>query len=268
MRRLGFCLIFSLYFSGVNAQPSHTSDPNTIAQAAYKQTAFKRGEVLNYRMHYGWVDAGWVKIKVENETREVGGRKTFHFVGTGESNKTFDLFFKVRDRYESYVDEESLTPWIFIRRVNEGGFLIHQDYIFNPSKKKVDTGNNLSYDIPENCQDMTSAFYFARCLNYDHAKIGEVFSINSFIDKEVFTIKIRYMGRDTISTTLGRIACIRFCPILQKGRIFKRSEDLIAWISDDANRIPVRVQAKILVGSVKMDLQSYENLANPLAKLK
>jgi len=254
MARLALCLIFFLS----HLLPQKATSP---------KRAYVRGEVLTYRMHYGWIDAGWVKIEVQNEAREVGGKKTYHFVGTGESNKTFDLFFKVRDRYESYVDEESQLPWIFIRRVNEGGFLIHQDYIFNPWKKKVDVGNGTCYDVPENCQDMVSAFYYARGLNYSAAKPGDVFPIASFVDKEVFNLKIRYMGKDTISTTLGKIACIRFCPILQKGRIFKRPEDLNAWISDDANRIPIRVQAKILVGSVKMDLTSYSNLANPLAKV-
>ncbi len=234
----------------------------------FNHDAFKRGEMLKYRMHYGWIDAGWVSIEVKNEAREVGGRKTFHFVGIGESQGAFDFFFKIRDRYESYVDEETLAPWIFVRRVNEGGFIINQDYIFDQYKKKVDTGNNNVYDIPDYCQDMTSAFYYARCLNYDNAKEGDVFTINSFVDKEVFPIKIRYVGRETIDSDVGKIKCIKFHPILQKGRIFKHEEDLNAWISDDKNHIPIRAQAKILVGSIKMDLMSYENLATPLAKIE
>jgi len=231
----------------------------------YNHEAFKRGEVLNYRLHYGWIDAGIINIEVKDEAREIGGRKTFHIVGVGESKGTFDFFFKVRDRYESYIDEEAMVPWIFIRRVNEGGFIINQDYIFNHYKKKVDIGNNTTFDVPEYCQDMISAFYFARCMDYSKAKEGDVFTINGFVDKEVFPIKIRYVGKETIETDVGKVNCIKFRPILQKGRIFKHEEDLNVWITNDKNHIPVRAQAKILVGSVKMDLIGYSNIANPLA---
>ena len=262
-----------ILFAGLAFRP----DPSTFSQVetpakdetlrTYKHDAFKRGETLKYRMHYGWLDAGIVTIEVKDEAREIGGRKTYHVVGTGETKGSVDFFFKIRDRYESYIDEEALAPWIFIRRVNEGGYKINQDYIFNHYKKKVDVGNNAVYDIPEYCQDMTSAFFYARCLDYSKAKEGDVFTINSFVDKEVFTVKIRYIGRETIDSDVGKIKCLKFRPILQKGRIFKHEEDLNVWITDDKNHIPVRAQAKILVGSVKMDLMEYSNLANPISKV-
>ena len=72
---------------------------------------------------------------------------------------------------------------------------------------------------------------------------------------------------DSISTSLGKFKCILFRPVIQKGRIFKDEEDLNVWISDDANRIPIRAQANILVGSVKMDLKDYKGIAHPMAKL-
>ena len=112
---------------------------------------------------------------------------------------------------------------------------------------------------------MLSAFYYARCIDYSIAKEGDVFTINGFVDKEVFPIKIRYVGKETIDSDIGKVRCLKFRPILQKGRIFKREEDLNVWITDDKNHIPVRAQAKILVGSIKMDLESYAGLANPLA---
>lgn len=266
-----------LFITALLAGFAFRTDPTASSQVepaakdetlrAYKHDAFKRGEMLKYRMHYGWIDAGFISIEVKDEAREIGGRKTFHVVGIGESKGSVDFFFKIRDRYESYIDEEAMAPWIFIRRVNEGGYKINQDYIFNHYKKKVDVGNNTVYDIPEYCQDMTSAFYYARCMDYSNAKEGDIFTINSFVDKEVFAVKIRYVGRETIDSDVGKIKCIKFHPILQKGRIFKHEEDLNVWITDDKNHIPVRAQAKILVGSVKMDLMEYTNLANPIAKV-
>jgi hypothetical protein len=79
-------------------------------------------------------------------------------------------------------------------------------------------------------------------------------------------MKIKLIGRETIATDIGEIRCLKFRPIVQRGRVFKQEEDMTVWISDDANHLPVRAQADILVGSIKMDLSAVMNLANPLAK--
>lgn len=226
--------------------------------------AFKRGEVLKYRVHYGIMNAGEAVIQILEEDRKIGGRSTFHVVGTGYTISAFDWFYKVRDKYESYIDEDAILPWVFIRRVNEGGYLINQDYVFNHHKNLVDANGKI-FSAPEDVQDMISAFYYARTIDFSNAKKGDVFSIVSFVDNEVFELKIKYVGKETIKSDIGKIRCIKFRPIVQQGRVFKKEEDLNVWITDDLNRIPVRAEAKILVGSVKMDLMQYSNLANPLA---
>jgi hypothetical protein len=233
----------------------------------FKNEAFKKGEVLKFMLHYGFIDAGEAILEVRDEEREIGGRKVYHMVGLGYSKGSFDWFYKVRDRYETYVDEKALVPWVFIRRVNEGGYIINQDYIFNHYKKKVDIGEGKVFDTPENVQDMLSAFYFARCIDFSNAKPGDIYTIPAFVDKEVYPMKIKFVGKETIKTDLGKIRCLKFRPVVQKGRIFKKEEDLNVWITDDKNHIPVRAQADILVGSIKMDLISYSNLANPISKV-
>ncbi len=227
--------------------------------------AFKVGEVLTYHLKYGLIDAGVAQLEVKDETKKVAGRNVYHIIGNGYSHGTFDWFFKVRDRYESYIDKDALVPWVFIRRVDEGGTKFSQDYVFNHFTKKVDVGKGETYDIKENTQDMISAFYAARNIDFSKAKEGDIFTLNSFVDKEQWPLKIKYVGKETIKTGLGKFKCIKFRPIVQKGRIFKKEEDLNVWITDDKNHIPVRAQAKILVGSIKMDLHSYSGLANPLA---
>jgi hypothetical protein len=229
-----------------------------------KNEAFKRGEKLIYRMHYGFINAGEVVMEVTNENKLMGGRNTFHVMGIGTTNSSFDLFFKVRDRYESYIDEEAIVPWLFIRRVSEGGYKISQNMVFSHFKKYVDSDGK-KFDVPENVQDMTSAFYYARTIDYSNAKEGDVFEFPCFVDNETWPLKIKYLGKETIKSDIGKIRCIKFCPVVQKGRIFKKEEDMTAWISDDKNRVPVRAEAKVLVGSIKMDLTDYSGLANPLA---
>lgn len=233
-----------------------------------KNEAFKRGEVLNFKMYYGIIDAGVASLTVTDEAKDFAGRKTFHIVGLGKSQGAFDWFFKVRDRYETYIDEKAIVPWIFTRRISEGSYTCSQDYVFNHFTEKVNTGNNEVFETGPNMQDMLSAFYHARTLDLSTAKPGDLFSINAFVDKEIFPVKIKFIARETITTDLGTFKCLKFRPIIQQGRVFKHEEDLNVWISDDKNHIPILGQANVLVGSVKMELTSYSGLANPISKIK
>lgn len=229
-------------------------------------TAFKEGEILTYKLHYGMIDAAEATLEVKPTIAKIGTRSCYHIVGNGVSKGTFDLFFKVRDKYETFMDKDALIPWIFNRNCNEGGYLIYQNYFFNHYANKVDVGNGETHSFTDNTQDMISAFYAARNMDFSSAKIGDVFALNCFIDKENWPLQIRYIGKETIDSEVGKIRCLKFRPIVQKGRVFKKEEDLTIWISDDKNHIPVRGQAKILIGSVKMDLISFKNINNPIAK--
>ncbi|MBK6521338.1 MAG: DUF3108 domain-containing protein [Sphingobacteriaceae bacterium] len=225
-------------------------------------TAFKEGEVLTYRLHYGALNAGVAVLEVKPQLLDVSGRKVMHIVANGYTNGAADWFFKVRDRYETYMDRDAMVPWLFVRRVDEGGFKFSQDYVFNHYTKKVDIGNGEKFDVPSGIQDMVSAFYTARSLDLSNAKPGDLFSLNRFVDKEIWPVKIKFIGRETIKTDIGKFKCLRFRPVVQKGRIFKSEDDLNVWISDDKNHIPMRVQANIIIGSIKMDITSAKNLSN------
>lgn len=265
---IGFALSLFLFFTEEPALPAIPEKVATIDLPTKTNDAFKAGEVLSYRLHYGIIDAGVAIIEVMPEIKDFGGHKVYHVVGNGYSKGTFNWFFKVKDRYETYIDKDALVPWYFVRRCDEGGYIINQDYIFNHYTKKVDVGDGKQYDVPVGIQDMLSSFYYARNIDFTTAKEGTIYEIPSFVDKQNWTLKIKYVGKETIDTDVGKFRCLKFRPIIQTGRIFKKEEDLNVWITDDKNHIPIRAQAKILVGSIKMDLTSYKNLANTTAKVE
>nr|HPI55543.1 DUF3108 domain-containing protein [Chitinophagaceae bacterium] len=124
--------------------------------------------------------------------------------------------------------------------------------------------NGKMVDIWQNTQDMLSGFYLARTMDLGNAKEGQLFSVPTLVDGEMYNLQIKFKGRETIKTSFGKIKCLKFVPVLQKGRIFKREEDMVVWLSDDKNHIPIRAKADILFGSLKVDLTSYGGLMNPI----
>lgn len=258
---LSFLLLIGMAGQEVEAQPE--SKLRTL-----EQKAFRAGEVLEYRMHYGIIDAGEARLEIMPDLKTFGPRTTYHVVATGSSTGAFDWFFKVRDRYESYIDTHSIVPWLFVRRVNEGGYKISQDVSFNHAKNTA-TSNKATIPTPENVQDLVSAFYYSRTLDFTNAQPGDLFAFDAYLDDEVFPMKIKFVGREELRTKHGTIRCIKFHPQLLEGRVFKDKDDMTVWISDDDNKIIIRAQAEILVGSVKMDLKNFSGLANEMtAKVK
>lgn len=270
MKKVIFTSILSLSFLGAMAVPAAIDYTLSAAGSfrSVKNQAFKVGEELRYRLHYGAIDAGEVNIKVENSSKKVKGRSLLHVVAEGKSLPTFDMVYKVRDRYESYIDRDGMFPWVFVRRVNEGGYKINQDYTFFQHKNQVDLGkDNKLAKVPSFVQDMVSAYYYARTLDFDNIKPGKVYTIPTFVDEETFDLKVKFIGMETIKLRKGKFKCMKFQPVVIEGRTFKKSDDLEVWITADKNRIPILVKANIFLGSIKMEVVEYKNLLNPIAKV-
>lgn len=229
-----------------------------------RNVAFQSGEVLSFKVYYNmgriWVGAGSVVFSTSTET--VNGRKAYHVVGDGKTYKSYEWFFKVRDRYETYIDAETMLPLKFIRNVNEGGYKIYENVTFNHQNGQAVTTKGV-YTIPRCAQDVLSAIYYARNIDYSKYHPGDKIPFTMFLDNEVYNLYIKYLGKERIKTRYGTFNTIKFSPTLIEGTIFKGGDKMMVWVSDDENHVPVRVDSPILVGSIKVDLIGYQNLRNP-----
>ena len=266
MKRFTFSVLLIFLVNSTVYTAKEQGKIETYSFRSVTNNAFSIGEKLTYKLHYGFINAGEARLEVKGCSKKIKGRELLHVVGTGRSISAFDWFFKVRDRYESYLDAKSVFPWLFIRRVNEGGITFNQDYTFYQHKQKVSDGEK-QFSVPHNIQDMISSYYYARTLDFQNAKRGDIFEFNTLVDGEVYPLKIKYLGKENIKTKKGEFRCLKFCPVVQTGRIFKKEEDLIVWISDDKNKIPLLAKAKIIFGSVKMEIIDFDGLRNPTSKL-
>ena len=256
--------LFSVSFNSKALIPLEADELPSYPEVSH--SAFQVGEKLTYKVHYGLIDAGEAVLELKPTPYTFSGRQALHAVGTGTSIGAFDTFFKVRDKYETFIDEKGVFPWYFKRRVNEGGYKVEQDYTFNHSGGKVTTHKKVTHEVPMGVQDMISAFYYARTFDYSNATKGDIFEIPTFLDDELYTLKIKFLGKETIKIRNGKYDCLKFVPVVQKGRIWKDENDLNVWISDDKNKVPVLAKTKLLVGSIKMELTDHAGLAHKIAR--
>lgn len=231
-----------------------------------REDAFDVGEWFKFRIHYGIVTAGYATLEVKEAVRN--NKKVFHAVGRGYTTGMSKLFFKVEDTYESYFDKVTGKPYQFVRKIDEGGYTKNQEGFFNQDKNTIlvkdyknKTENNFS--TPEQVQDIVSTFYYLRNHpNIDKLKVGESISIDMFFDNETTKFKLKYLGTEDLDTKFGTVPTMIFRPLVQSGRVFKEEESLTVWISDDDNKLPIRIKASLAVGSLKADLESFKGLKN------
>lgn len=238
-------------------------------------TTFKAGEELSYKILYNWgaiwMNAGEAKFSVE--LSEINKKQVYHFVGLGSTYPKYDWFYKVRDRYESYADTSSLKPLRFKREANEGGSYTYDDYVFLQNKHLVYTTSKRnrkeikkdSIHINSCTNDVMTAIYYARCLDFSKYKSLDTIPITFVLDGKVYPSYIRYIGKEIITSELyGMVRCIKFKQKLIDGTLFKGGEEMTVWVTDDKNKVPVYVETPIVVGSVKAKLYKAENLKSKL----
>jgi hypothetical protein len=233
-----------------------------------RNNTFRPGEQLTFKVYYTlagvYVPAGEATFTVGLE--RMSNKPVYHITGDGKTYNFYDSFFKVRDKYESFIDTATLQPYKFIRNVYEGGYKKYENVSFNQATNTAVSAEGVT-KVPSCIQDVLSSMYYARNIEFNKYKVDDKIPFTMFLDNEIYNLYIRYLGKETIRTKYGKFRAIKFKPLLIKGTIFEGGEKMVVWVSDDANRIPLRVESPISVGSVKVDMMNYQNLRYPLSAL-
>ncbi len=233
------------------------------AQVKPDLEAYGQGEYLQYTLRYGSVSAGEAVLQVDDKTEIIGGRPHNRIVISGRSFAFFDAFYRVRDHYETYVDQKTLLPSIFIRNVSEGSYQKKEYYLFNQARQVVKSGDK-EIAVGPQTHDLVSAFYYLRCIDFSKAKVGTFVPIEAFFDEEKFPLGITYMGVVNVTTGLGTFRCRYFKPKLVEGRIFTNQSDMSIYVTDDDNQLPIRIESFVYLGYVRADLKKFKGLRHPL----
>ncbi len=234
-----------------------------------QESSYQVGEKVEYTIHYGIIQGGVASLELKRDTLE--GKEVRRSVFIGRTTGIADVFFKVMDIYESYMDPETELPLLSVRNISEGRYKRYNEVIFD-HKTRPDSAI-LTSDLTgvhitqQGIHDILSCFYYFRnhYLPYnDTLKKGDTITIVTWFTDEFYPIRMRYQGQEEVKTKVGRIKCIKFNPVTEVGRLFKTEDDVSFWFSADKNFLPVKVRFDIFVGAFIVEAVNYEGLVNPL----
>lgn len=243
----------------------------TSFSGTQNESAYQGGEWFKFRMSYSnFLKAGNATLSVKEKSLK--GEPVYHVVGKGWTTGPIKWFFKVDDRYETFIDKETELPKRFIRKIDEGGHTKDIEINFDQEARKAyvnDKKRNKKKVIAteKDVQDMVSAFYYLRNhYETDEIEEGDMVRLNMFFDDENFNFQLKFLERETIRTDFGDIKALKFRPYVKADRVFKEQESLTIWISADENKIPLRIKADLVVGSLRADLEAFKGLKHSFKK--
>lgn len=261
--------ILILFVLSVNNQDTYTCKPRDLNKVAtFKgNKAFTFGEKLTYKLKYSLyfnINVGEVTFEVKDKPRMQRGRPHYHITAAGSSYSFYSGFFEFNDRYETTIDIEKFLPTVSIRIINEGNYHNFKNVVFDHDKKVVKATTGETFKTRNFTQDILSAIYLSRTFDFQNAKYGDSFMINTFIDDSTYYVGVKVAGRENVKTKVGTFRCLILKPILVVDRVFQSDEGMTLWVTDDDNKIPVKAYSGIKIGAVKAELTNYSGLKNAL----
>jgi Protein of unknown function (DUF3108) len=231
-----------------------------------EQTSFTTGEHIEYRVHYGFVNAAEAIVDVDNKFQNANGRQCYKVNIVARTVGMTDWFTKVRDVWTSYIDSAMILPQMFYQKKEEGNYKNEQKIIFNHTAntaKQYDIDEK-SFQLPDNVQDVVSGYYYLRTIDFSKMAIGESVPVIFFFEGEVYNMRLKYRGKEVLKTKFGKINTFKITPQLPKNNFFQDEESVKLWVTDDANKIPVRAEVELKIGAITLDLRKYSGLRNEM----
>ena len=244
---LTFFLLNYFYFNG-----------NSQNLKILPNNSYSDNEYLEYDMRYGFIVGGEVILTLTaSDTNDI---KVYHLTGSAKTVGIADKIYKVKDIYESFFNENNCLPVLAIRNISEGHYKYYDEVRYNRQNNTIISRRNGVKKVPENVMDMASVFYYIRRIDFSNIKENQSIKLETYFSDGLFPLEVFYRGKEIIETKWGKIQCLKFAPIVEPGRVFKKKDDMLIWYTDDTNRIPIRVTLGMLIGHVEVELKNYSNL--------
>lgn len=271
MKRLAFGILTVLFLS------AFLQEGNELFPLI-KNESFKRGEVIHFKMTYGIFTVGKGSVNIAPNYYKINNRDCFKVDVRGKTVGMVDWVADVDDQWGAYIDTAALIPHQFYRKIREGNYKKDEWTNFDHQNKKIEvksfnhkTGKYKDpqyFDAPEHIRDMIGGFLYLRVMDFSKLKVGDTVAISGFFEDEFYKMNIVYKGKENIKLKVGKVRALKFQPVMPKNKVFDGENSVTAWFSDDRNRIPLKIDANMFIGSAGVELVEYSGLKNPLSKVK
>jgi Protein of unknown function (DUF3108) len=251
----------------------------TVSDGTYRSLRnnnFSCGEKYTYGASYGFISVAEGIVKLDPQIHTLNSRPCYK---VDISGKTVGLcaIAKVRDYWTSYIDTAAIVPHRFYRNITENSYKLEETTTFDHANKtakvaykKMDgrTGEN-TFDVQQYSQDLVSGYYYIRTLDFSTLKPGDTFSFPAFYEDNTYSFTVKYIGKEVIKTKFGKLNSYVMSPIMPSNQtVFEGKDAIRFWISDDANRVPLKVRAKLFIGSFELELEKCEGMKTPFVKVQ
>jgi hypothetical protein len=224
--------------------------------------AFDVGERLSFDVNYGFITAGEAVLEVP-ALDSVAGRKCFRIEFRVNSLPSFSWIFRVEDRYVTYIDAATIAPWKFEQHVREGSY--RRDFIAEfDQRRNVAKTSEGTYPVPPYVHDILSAFYYARTIDYSPLKAGDQILLSNFSKDKTYDLVVRVLGRQQLEVAAGTFNTVVIEPLVREGGLIKSEGRIVVWLTDDERKIPIRVNTKVVIGSIDTELKGYTGIRGPV----
>lgn len=223
-----------------------------------QQWEVKKGEKLSYFVAFhslltGNIKGGVATLTVDKDTQKIGNMEVYHALLKGNTSGIVEWFYKVNNHYESYFSVETLYPQLYIEQIKENKYRRNDTVRFDHTKK-VAYHDDKSSTMPVGTNDLVSMIYAVRAMDVSHLSEGDSFLLPLFTDRKAIESNVKFIGKEKVKTKFGERLCYGFSPEVAKGKVFREKYPATLWISADADRLPMLVEAKMRVGKIKLEL--------------
>lgn len=229
------------------------------------------GEKIEYRVHYGFVNAGEATIQVHPEMYVVNNKICYKATCFGKSSGAFDMITRIRDTWGSYIDTIDFLPQRSYRditegrhKLKEGVYFYHNKGIAEAEREKRGKTTKYTYTVPFGVQDIVSGYFYLRKFDFNKMHAGDTIKLSAFFEDQMYDFKVKYLGKQRIKTKFGSINTFKLTPIMPDNDLFKGENAIKLYLSDDKNKVAVKIEAEMFVGAVEIELKSYQGLKNPI----
>ncbi|MFN5171087.1 MAG: DUF3108 domain-containing protein [Cyclobacteriaceae bacterium] len=243
-------------------------------QTGLKNRSFKNGEVLQYKVFFGFFNVGKASTQVDSKIHHVKGNSCYKIDAYGETSGMVSWITRVNDNWGAYIDTAALIPHISYRKLREGKYRKDEMVSFDHATQKAEVkvldeasgeyGAGKVFEVPNHVRDLVGGFVYLRVIDFTKMKKGEMFTISGFHEDKAYDLQITFQGTETIKTEIGKIPCYKLVPEVPDNQLFDGKNSVTCWVSADQNKIPVKIAAKMFIGSTGLELSGFKGLRNQL----